>query len=268
MTVASTGMSRPSYRSRGELTRMHQIDFCQAINFPCHKKYEHEGGPGLAACFEVIEKYSAQPVRGRLNLISWTIFNFLIGNADAHAKNLSLLITRNGISLAPFYDLVSTAIYRELTDKLALRIGAENRPDWIRRRHWVDFAKVFGANPRIVWGRLAEMVETTPGETGRIAQNSTFAGKAAPASAWSLSTIAEGTRADANRRDPRARFVAGKAAFRNRRKVRQRLAAQEPGAERAGHPISGRLSGKLPRRAARFRVWERLLPGERLECPR
>jgi serine/threonine-protein kinase HipA len=134
----------------GALTRIHQIDFCQALNLPSQKKYEHEGGPSLALCFEVIRKFSSQPAKDRLNLISWTIFNYLVGNADAHAKNLSLLITREGVALAPFYDLVSTAAYRELAEKLALRIGGENRPEWIRKRHWDGLAGISDTNPRIV----------------------------------------------------------------------------------------------------------------------
>jgi serine/threonine-protein kinase HipA len=147
----------------GTLSRIHQIDFCQALNFPSQKKYEHEGGPSLAACFEVITRYSARLARDRLHLISWVIFNYLVGNADAHAKNLSLLITHEGVVLAPFYDLVSTAVYPELTDKLALKIGGENRPEWIRKRHWKKLADISGANPRIVRHRLDQLRDTVAG---------------------------------------------------------------------------------------------------------
>lgn len=145
---------------RGQLTKIHQIDFCQALNLPSRKKYEHEGGPSLALCFEVIKKFSSQPAKDRLNLISWAIFNYLAGNADAHAKNLSLLITREGVALAPFYDLVSTAAYRELTEKLALKIGGENRPDWIRKRHWDGLAAISDTNPRIVWQQIEKLART------------------------------------------------------------------------------------------------------------
>jgi len=141
----------------GALERIHQIDFCQALNLPSHRKYEHEGGPSLQACFDVITRFSAAPARDRLRLISWVIFNFLIGNSDAHAKNLALLITRDGATLAPFYDLVSTAVYPDLTDRLALKIGGENRPDSIRPRHWEALAKASGANPRIVRERIADL---------------------------------------------------------------------------------------------------------------
>ena len=147
----------------GTLSRLHQIDFCQALSLPSHKKYEHEGGPSLAACFEVITRYSARLARDRLHLISWVIFNYLVGNADAHAKNLSLLIANEGVMLAPFYDLVSTAVYRELTDKLAFKIGGENRPQWIQKRHWENLAEISGANPRIVRRQLDQLPSTIVG---------------------------------------------------------------------------------------------------------
>jgi len=105
----------------------------------------------------VIATYSTQPAKDRLHLISWVIFNYLIGNADAHAKNLALLITSEGISLAPFYDLISTAAYPDLTLDLALKVGGENRPEWIQQRHWGAFAGISGANPRIVWKTIAEL---------------------------------------------------------------------------------------------------------------
>ena len=49
-----------------------------------------------------------------------------------------------------FYDLVATAAYGELTEKLALKIGGENRPEWIQKRHWDRLAAISGTNPRIV----------------------------------------------------------------------------------------------------------------------
>jgi serine/threonine-protein kinase HipA len=152
----------------GALTRIHQIDFCQALNLPSAKKYEKEGGPGLSACFDVIATYSTQPAKDRLHLISWVIFNYLIGNADAHAKNLSLLITSEGISLAPFYDLISTAVYPDLTLNLALKVGGENRPEWIQERHWEAFAGISGANPRIVWKIMAELSTAITQKAGEL----------------------------------------------------------------------------------------------------
>lgn len=152
----------------GSLDRVHQIDFCQALNLPSSRKYEKEGGPSLAACFDVIARYCARPAQDRLDIISWVIFNYLVGNADAHAKNLSLLITPERVSLAPFYDLISTAVYRGLTLNLALKIGGESRPDWIQERHWKAFAEASGANPRIVWQKMAELSATIPEQARKV----------------------------------------------------------------------------------------------------
>ncbi len=152
----------------GSITRIHQIDFCQALNLPSSRKYEKEGGPNLEQCFELIARESAQPAADRLRLIDWVTFNFLVGNADAHGKNLSLLVTPEGIRAAPFYDLVSTCIYPNLATTMAMKIGGENRPDWIQARHWDAFAEKTGANPRFVRRRLAELATTITGASEKL----------------------------------------------------------------------------------------------------
>ena len=152
----------------GSITRIHQIDFCQALNLPSSRKYEKEGGPDLEQCFELVARESAQPAADRLRLIDWVTFNFLVGNADAHGKNLSLLVTPGGIRMAPFYDLISTAIYPNLATTMAMKIGGENRPDWIQARHWDAFAEKSGANPRFVKGRVAELSTTITTASGKL----------------------------------------------------------------------------------------------------
>ena len=87
------------------------------------------------------------------------IFNYLIGNADAHGKNISLLLTREGPHLAPFYDLMCTAIYPELTDRLAMKIGGEDRPDWVIERRWQTFSKEIGIAYKLVRQRLVYLKE-------------------------------------------------------------------------------------------------------------
>src|SRR3546814_9394285 len=68
------------------------------------------------------------------------IFNLVIGNADAHAKNFSLLPTDGTIRLAPLYDLLSTVAYPELSTKLAMRIGRKATLEELEPRHWGWFA--------------------------------------------------------------------------------------------------------------------------------
>jgi serine/threonine-protein kinase HipA len=51
------------------------------------------------------------PAVARSRLFGWLVFNVLVGNSDAHLKNLSFLVSHEGVQLAPFYDLLSVAAY-------------------------------------------------------------------------------------------------------------------------------------------------------------
>ena len=87
-----------------------------------------EGGPSLARCFDLVRKASSSPALDLLALLDAVIFNLLIGNNDAHAKNFSLLYLPNGsVRPAPLYDLVATIFYPELTDRMAMKIGRQPR---------------------------------------------------------------------------------------------------------------------------------------------
>ena len=69
-----------------------------------------------------------------LEMQRWVMFNYLIGNADAHAKNLSVLIDDKGYRLAPFYDLLCVRAYGDTG--LALFIGDEENFDAVGRHSW------------------------------------------------------------------------------------------------------------------------------------
>jgi len=112
--------------NEGNIQRLHQEDFCQALGIPSEIKYQSEGGPSLADCFALIRDASSAPALDLIALLDAVIFNLLIGNHDAHAKNFSLLyMPDRSIRFAPLYDLVCTVYYSELTDKMAMKIGGE-----------------------------------------------------------------------------------------------------------------------------------------------
>ena len=141
----------------GRIVRLHQEDFCQALGYLPDQKYETEGGPSLQQCFTLLQEKSIRPAADRMALLRWTIFNFLIGNADAHAKNLAMLFTDRGPRLAPFYDLICTQVYPDLAEKLAMRIGGENRPSWIRPKHWERFGESVGIKTSLILKTLEDM---------------------------------------------------------------------------------------------------------------
>ena len=78
------------------------------------QKYQNESGPDLAQCFELLRQATRPNAPQVLRLLDYVIFNVLVGNHDAHAKNFSLLYSGARPVLAPGYDLLSTAVYAEL----------------------------------------------------------------------------------------------------------------------------------------------------------
>jgi len=80
---------------------------------PSDAKYQHEGGPDLADCFQLIRATTRPAAPSVLQFLDAVIFNALIGNHDAHAKNFSVLYNNNRPTLAPLYDILSTAVYSE-----------------------------------------------------------------------------------------------------------------------------------------------------------
>ncbi len=65
----------------------------------------------------------------------------LIGNADAHGKNYALLYHQGERRLAPFYDLVCTLAWPELSKTPAMKIGRNETMDSITAVHWKKMAE-------------------------------------------------------------------------------------------------------------------------------
>jgi len=138
------------------LMRLHQEDFCQAMGLSHELKYQADGGPGLKSCFDIVRSYSANPIKDFQQLMQWVFFNYLIGNMDGHVKNLSFIYKAKQIRLAPFYDMLCADIDEDLSQKLAMKIGGENRLEWIMERHWKRFAEEFRINNSILKKRLLD----------------------------------------------------------------------------------------------------------------
>jgi serine/threonine-protein kinase HipA len=133
-----------------KLRRIHQEDFCQALGITTTYKYQKEGGPSFKDCFDILKK-TAQPAKSRSRLAEMVIFNYLVGNTDAHGKNFSLLhTTKGGIVLAPFYDILCASAYSKVTKNMAMEIGGEYQLSNIRAEHWKNFSKTIGFTfPRV-----------------------------------------------------------------------------------------------------------------------
>jgi serine/threonine-protein kinase HipA len=146
------------------LERLHQEDFCQALGIWPERKYQNEGGPSLLQCFDLIRRVSSAPGPDVLALLDAVIFNYLIGNNDAHGKNFSLLYGNADSSpqttrLAPRYDVLSTLHYKELSPKMAMKLGGEYDIRKIGRAQFERFAAEAGLTPRLVVRRADDLAK-------------------------------------------------------------------------------------------------------------
>lgn len=161
----------------GNIVALHQFDGCQLLGHGSGWKYQRQGG--LTSIPKLVAALRTLPVRGAdmLQLQRWVMFNFLIGNADAHAKNLSVLIDQRGYRLAPFYDLLCVRAYGD--EALALYIGDEDRFDAVGSHSWEALCADcdFGFAPLLLefrrmaqalvpaWTKVRERVAGEPGIT-------------------------------------------------------------------------------------------------------
>lgn len=148
--------------AQGHRRRLHQEDFCQALGVVPEMKYQNEGGPDLAQCFDLVRNITRPSATQILKLLDNVIFNALIGNHDAHAKNFSLLYTGKAPVLAPGYDMLSTAVYPTLTPKMAMKIGSKYKFNEVQAQHWEQFAQSAGLTKAQAKRRILELTNALP----------------------------------------------------------------------------------------------------------
>ena len=113
--------------------RIHQEDFAQAMGIASFEKYETEGQNYAEKMFEMIRNYASNPMEDQLALWNRIVFNYALGNTDAHIKNYSLLYDSDmeRVRLAPAYDMLSTVIYESATRNMSFNIGGKINLDRI-----------------------------------------------------------------------------------------------------------------------------------------
>lgn len=131
----------------GNIICHHQIDGCQILGQGPGWKYERMAG--LVSLPKIIHALRNLSISGAdmLRVQRWVMFNFLIGNADAHGKNISVLLGPQGIRLAPFYDLLNVRVYGD--EGLALRIGDAETFEEVNINAWQEWCEdsSFGFKP-------------------------------------------------------------------------------------------------------------------------
>ena len=153
------------WTSDNRLIRLPQEDCCQALSVPPTRKYQNQGGPGVAEIMSLL-KASDNPGPDRYDFFKANVLFWLIGATDGHAKNFSLALLPGGrFRMTPLYDVLTaqpSADARELTRKdfrLAMRLGSSNhyRVHDICRHHFVETGTEAGLSQRAVEALLEDV---------------------------------------------------------------------------------------------------------------
>ena len=148
--------------------RVHQEDGCQATALPPGLKYKEQGGPALRDFAGVIRDFGDP--RDVMGLLRRTTFNMAVGNADAHAKNFSVLHEPGvpAVRLAPLYDVLST-VALELTGNagqpmradthLGQRVGGQADIRTVTAADLVDEAAGWGIRRRTASAVVTETLD-------------------------------------------------------------------------------------------------------------
>lgn len=150
-----------------QVERIHVVDACQCLDLSVSHKYERNFGSGRdvahirdGVSIERLFSISSDALSSaamRLALLRWVLLQYLIGNSDAHGKNLSFFVEPGGLRLAPTYDLVSVCIYPKVDHELAMAIGDEFEISHIRAYDWAEFADTCNLDRRLVVREILRM---------------------------------------------------------------------------------------------------------------
>ncbi|MBV5340684.1 MAG: HipA domain-containing protein [Deltaproteobacteria bacterium] len=152
------------------VVRRHLIDGCQMLDLPPTYKYERPFGKGgdaavirsganlpdlFASC-----RLCRVPAAAVRDMLNWVLFQLLIGNSDAHGKNISFFVGPSGIDMAPAYDLLNLDMYAAEYDRnFSMAIGDAFAPEDISPWELAEMCERCGLQKRLVAKTLTTMSE-------------------------------------------------------------------------------------------------------------
>ena len=141
---------------RADGTRLHTEDFCQASGTPTDGKYRRSA----EFCGKLIGGTVGFPDLEIRRFLERIMFNFLVGNGDAHLKNYSFIYGRRGnASLSPCYDLVSSALVLPGEDQSAITINGKHNN--LKGRDFEALAVNLGIPVRVFTRMTAHLLSRT-----------------------------------------------------------------------------------------------------------
>lgn len=228
----------------GRVRRVHQEDVCQALGFESRDKYQSSFGPSPVDVAELLE--GASDKRASMALFrDALVCNWLLAAPDAHAKNYSLLMDREGYTLAPLYDVCSSAPYDRPVDQIAMAMkvgdawGVGEADDAVA---WGSCATDLGLDIDETLSRVEELCEAMPAALSSAVDSLPDDCAGSPAVAGLVEVLLHGRLERLPRRLARSR---GGELFRG---SRESLAG---GSLAGGSLARGSLAGGMPRRRPR-----------------
>lgn len=155
--------------------RIHQEDSCQALGRDPEAnerkgKYEYRGGPSLREIAGLLDRHAIDALPQLHQLVRAAIYTVVIGNADAHGKNVSFLHTEPGrVELAPLYDTVPTALWPKLPDRAAMSVNGRDQLGAITPADVAEEAAAWPLDPATAVGVAVETAERILGAVDEVA---------------------------------------------------------------------------------------------------
>lgn len=158
-------------RDGGSVRRLHVIDGCQALNLAVSHKYErplgnaqdvrHIRDGASFGALSTLRPHLSNAAIGVRQMAVWAITTLLLGNSDAHGKNISFFGRGDTLAVAPFYDLVSVAVYdaRHIDQELAMAFGDAFVLQEARSFALADFCERLGFPRRAFARELKQLCE-------------------------------------------------------------------------------------------------------------
>jgi serine/threonine-protein kinase HipA len=148
---------------------VHMEDFAQVFGLYPDDKYRHRSYANIASVL-----WAESGEEATYEFVRRLVFSVLIGNADMHLKNWSLLYpdTRTPV-LSPAYDFVATLPYIP-SDEFALNFGGSRSLAGITQRQMRHFADAARIPLSPLWPMAVEMAEKTVAEWKTLEQADLF----------------------------------------------------------------------------------------------
>ena len=132
----------------GKIRRILQEDFAQSLGVQSRDKYDVT----VKDCLWVLNQTS-EPAKAKMEFVKRVVFNYLIGNTDAHSKNFSISFNNGKIGFTPAYDLLCSSIY-DCDQRIAMKIGKGKYYKDIEEKDWELFAQDIDISPKIIKAEL------------------------------------------------------------------------------------------------------------------